>query len=132
MSLTLEPSRVTRKGALRGRESRNQSLNTKLTPTESKAVVSAAETAGMTTGEWVRGLVLTELREDARSISPMVLLGEISALRLILVNTLELLLRGEKMSAEQFKAMLQYVKTNKKKAAEDAAAVYAQEGSELQ
>ena len=51
---------------------------------------------------------------------------ESSGIRLLLVNTLEPLLRGEKMTPEQFKEMLRYVKTNKRKAAADMLASYAE------
>ena len=54
------------------------------------------------------------------------LMGEVQALRLLLINTLEPLLRGEKMTSEQFKEMLRYVKTNKRKAAADMLASYAE------
>jgi hypothetical protein len=53
-------------------------------------------------------------------------MGEIAGLRLLLINTLEPLLRGDKMTADQFKEMLRYVKANKRKAAEDAVASYAE------
>ncbi|MEO8736731.1 MAG: hypothetical protein ABI380_09350, partial [Edaphobacter sp.] len=49
---------------------------------------------------------------------------EVQALRLLLINTLEPLLRGEKMTPDQFKDMLRYVKTNKRKAAADTLASY--------
>jgi hypothetical protein len=52
------------------------------------------------------------------------ILGEIAGLRLLLVNGLEPLLRGEKMTPEQFKDMLRYVKANKRKAAADMLASY--------
>ena len=60
----------------------------------------------------------------------LVLMGEITSLRLLLVNTLEPLLRGDKMTAEQFKEMLRYVKANKRKAAEDTLASYAERSTE--
>ena len=44
--------------------------------------------------------------------------------------TLEPLLRGDKMTAEQFKEMLRYVKVNKRKAAEDTLASYAERSTE--
>ena len=44
----------------------------------------------------------------------------------LLINTLEPFLRGEKMTPEQFKEMLRYVKTNKRKAAADMLASYAE------
>jgi hypothetical protein len=49
---------------------------------------------------------------------------ELQALRLLLINALEPLLRGDKMTSEQFKEMLRYVKTNKRKAAADMLASY--------
>jgi hypothetical protein len=54
-----------KKGAVRGRESRNQSLNTKLSPTEFAAVPVAAATDGCAPGEWVRDLILRELRRGS-------------------------------------------------------------------
>jgi hypothetical protein len=48
----------------------------------------------------------------------------------LLINTLEPLLRGEQKTAEQFKEMLRYVKANKRKAAEDALASYAERSTE--
>ena len=59
-----------KKGAVRGRESRNQSLNTKLTPTEFAEVEVAAAAHGCALGEWVRDVILRELREvGQRSIA---------------------------------------------------------------
>jgi hypothetical protein len=117
-----------RKGALKGRETRNQTLNTKLTATEAAAVEIASRAEGKAVGEWLRDLALRELSND--SASPSVVMCEVQALRLLLINTLEPLSRGEKMTPEQFKAMLQYVKNNKRKAAADVLASYAQGGTE--
>jgi len=58
------------------------------------------------------------------------LMGEVTSLRLLLINTLEPLLRGEQMTTEQFKEMLRYVKANKRKAAEDTLASYAERNTE--
>jgi hypothetical protein len=120
--LNMETTR--RRGAIKGRESRNQTLNTKLTPSEAAAIVAASQADGKAVGEWLRDLALRELRSDGlRSIA---LMGEIAALRLLLINTLEPLLRGDKMTPDQFKEMLRYVKTNKRKAAADMLASYAE------
>jgi hypothetical protein len=56
-----------KKGAVRGQESRNQSLNTKLSPTEFAAVEVAAATDGCALGERVRDLILPELRRGSAS-----------------------------------------------------------------
>jgi hypothetical protein len=122
--LNIETTR--RKGTVKGRESRNQTLNTKLTPTEAAAVEAASEADGKAVGEWLRDLALRELGGDNRQLPSLALMGEITAMRLLLINTLEPLLRGEKMTPEQFKEMLRYVKTNKRKAAADMLASYAE------
>jgi hypothetical protein len=110
---------------VKGRECRNQTLNTKLTPTEAAAVEAAAESSGKTIGEWLRDLALRELG-STRELPYLVLTGEVTAIRLLLINTLEPLLRGEKMTTEQFKDLLRNVKTNKRKAAADMLASYAE------
>jgi hypothetical protein len=126
--LNIETTR--RKGTVKGRESRNQTLNTKLTPTEAAAVEAASEADGKAVGEWLRDLALRELGRDNGQLPSLALMGEITAMRLLLINTLEPLLRGEKMTPEQFKEMLRYVKTNKRKAAADMLASYAEEAIE--
>jgi len=119
-----------RKGAVKGRECRDQTLNTKLTPTEAAAVEAASEAAGKAVGEWLRDLALQELAGCSLQMPTLAVMGEITALRLVLINTLEPLLRGDKMTAEQFQAMLQYVKANKRKAAEDVLASYAERSTD--
>ena len=119
-----------RKGAVKGRECRNHSLNTKLTATEAAAVNAAAESEGKAVGEWLRDLVQRELAEGSRQLQSLAVMGEVAALRLLLINALEPLLRGDKMTAEQFKEMLRYVKANKRKAAEDALVSYAERSTE--
>ena len=115
-----------RKGTVKGRETRNQSLNTKLTPSEAAAVETASLAQGKTVGEWLRDLALRELLSGDTQVPSFAMLTEIAGLRPLLINTLELVLRGDKMTPEQFKEMLRYVKTNKRKAAADMLASYAE------
>jgi hypothetical protein len=56
-----------KKGAVRDRGSRNQSLNTKLSPTEFATVEVVAATDGCALGEWVRDLILRPLRRGSAS-----------------------------------------------------------------
>jgi len=109
---------------VRGREKRSITLNTKLTRAEFAEVERYCEARGFGFGEWLRDLVLREIRSTQGS--SLALMGEITAIRLLLVNALEPLLRSEKMTPEQFKEMLRYVKTNKRKAAADMLASYAE------
>ena len=114
---------------LRGRARRSQSIGTKLTEQEESAILAAAEKAGKAPSEWARDVLVSSARSLDSSQSSA-LFVEVQAVRLLLINTLEPLARGEKMSAEQFKAMLQYVKSNKRKAALDVLASYAESGGE--
>ncbi|HWA95848.1 MAG TPA: hypothetical protein VG844_14700 [Terracidiphilus sp.] len=126
--LSTESRTLARK--LRGRERRNITLNTKLTPAEFAEVEQFCDARKIAFSEWVREVVLREVRGmDGESIS-MPLLVEVQALRLILINSLEPLLRGDTMTPEQFKSMLQHVKANKRKVASDVLASYADGGLE--
>jgi hypothetical protein len=91
-----------KKGAVQGRERRNQSLNSKLSPTEFAAVEVAAATDGWALGEWVRDLILRELRRGSAlsAIDPS--LAEILGVRLLLVNVLRPLAAGQRLMPETF------------------------------
>jgi hypothetical protein len=116
-------------GRLRGRTRRSQSVGTKLTPLEEADVLTAAESSGKAPSEWAREVLLSAARGQQRGENAAAF-TEVQALRLLLINTLEPLLRGEKMTPEQFKEMLRYVKTNKRKAAADMLASYAEGNTE--
>jgi hypothetical protein len=126
----LDMEAIRRKGAVRGRESRNQTMTTKLTAAEAAAVENVSAGEGKTVGEWLRDLALRELRDHGDQDRTLALMGELTGVRLLLINTLEPLLRGEKMTPEQFKEMLRYVKTNKRKAAADMLVSYAEGATE--
>jgi hypothetical protein len=111
------------------RISRHKTASTKLTEAEYAQVEQIAESRGQWLSEWVRDVLLAAIREQ-RSPQAVAAFTELQAIRLLLVNTLEPLLRGEKMTPEQFKEMLRYVKTNKRKAAADMLASYAEGVSE--
>jgi hypothetical protein len=110
---------------LRGRAARSQSVSTKLTPQEEKEVLTASAAQGKAPSEWARDVLLDAARRQQCGDGPAMFI-EIQAIRLLLINTLEPLLRGEKMTPEQFKEMLRYVKANKRKAAADMLASYAE------
>jgi hypothetical protein len=101
-------------------------LNTKLTELEFAEVERFCESHSVAFSEWVREVVLREVRGSEDRPGSVPILGEIAGLRLLLINTLEPLLRGDKMTPEQFKEMLRYVKTNKRRAAADMLASYAE------
>jgi len=110
---------------LKGRETRTQSIATRFTRSEERALLRVAASCGKNLREWARE-VLLDAANGQQHGDGAPLFAEVQALRLLLINTLEPLLRGEKMTPEQFKEMLRYVKTNKRKAAADMLASYAE------
>jgi hypothetical protein len=107
------------------RISRHKTASTKLTEAEYAEIERLAESRGQWLSEWVRDVLLAAVREQ-RTQQATAAFAEVQAIRLLLINALEPLLRGEKMTPEQFKEMLRYVKTNKRKAAADMLASYAE------
>ena len=119
-----------KKGAVRGRESRNQSLNTKLTRTELAAVEAASQADGRAVSEWVREAVLKASRTSSLGVGTDHLMTEIVALQLFLTDVLLPLACGERMSAEQYERLMRNVKTNKQRAAREVIAQYVAENKE--
>lgn len=116
-----------KRGAVRGRESRDQSLNTKLTPKELASVEAAAEADGRALSEWVREVVLMAARSPSVAPGADQLMTEIVGLQLFLTNVLSPLARGERMSHEQYEALMQNVRTHKHRAAREVISQYAAE-----
>ena len=113
---------------LRGREQRSRSVATRFTRAEELLLLRTATANGKNLREWAREVLLSAASDSApKEADP--LFTEIQALRLLLVNTLEPLLRGETMTPEQFREMLRFVKSNKHKAANDALSTYIQKGA---
>ncbi len=106
------------------RISRDRTVSTKLTETEFAQVEQLAANRGKWISEWVRDLLLDVVRDNEPQRQKATF-AELQALRLLLINTLEPLLRDEKMTSDQFKELLRYVKDNKRKAAEEMLASYA-------
>jgi hypothetical protein len=74
-----------------------------LTPTEFGAVEAAAAADGCALGEWVRDVILRELRKASAS-DPS--LAEILGVRLLLVNVLRPLAAGQRLTPEAFDKLL--------------------------
>ncbi len=115
---------------LRGRAARSQSIGTKLTLDEEGEVLATAESLGKAPSEWAREVMLLAARHTMTPEENSALFTEVQAIRLLLINTLEPLLRGEKLTSEQFKALLRYVRNNKRKAADEILASYANGAAE--
>ena len=107
-----DTQRPTKRGSLRGRESRNQTLSTKLTETEYRTVEKASSADGKTTGEWLRDLTLRSLRSGAND-AELIALSEIVGVRLLLVNVLRSLGTGQRMTAEAFDKLVNEIGATK-------------------
>jgi hypothetical protein len=101
--LTNQATVSRRSSRLKGRSQRTQSVGTKLTPQEEADVLSAAEDDGMVPSEWVRDLIMRELRTSSTADA---MLAEVLGVRLLLVNVLRPLASGQKLSAEAFDKLL--------------------------
>jgi hypothetical protein len=108
--LTNQATTDRRASRIKGRSQRTQSIGTKLTRQEESDVLSAAEGAGKVPSEWVRDLIMRELRTSSTADT---FLPEILGVRLLLVNVLRPLVSGQKMSAEAFDKLLDDIGTTK-------------------
>ena len=114
----------------RGRESRTQSIATRFTRGEEKALVEKAEAQGQNLREWARDVLLREAYGSELAVGPDQIMTEIVALQLFLTNALSPVACGERMSAEQYQELMRNVKTNKHRAAREVVAQYAAENEE--
>ena len=105
---------------------RTNTVGGKFTDIEAKTLAKRAAERGQLLGEWAREALLAAGRQQQQDKESSALFVEVVALRLLLINTLEPLVRGDKMTPEQFKEMLRYVKTNKRRAAADMLASHAE------
>jgi hypothetical protein len=111
---------VTRQRTIRGREKRNITLNTKLTETEFAEVVKYCKTRQVAFGEWVRELVLRELKENCVIEIPDPILSEVVGVRLLLVNLLKPHVTGQApFTAVRFESLLEEIKQIKHQVALD-------------
>ncbi|MBW4028047.1 hypothetical protein SAMN05421819_4502 [Bryocella elongata] len=109
----LDTQTAVKRGKIRGRESRNQTLTTKVTATEYRAVEDAAGAEAKTTGEWLRDLALEAVAARTEPGAETVVLPEIVGVRLLLVNALRSVAIGQTMTPEAFDKLLDQIGTAK-------------------
>lgn len=98
---------------LRGRDRRSRNLSTKLTTNEAKAVEEAAARAGKTPSEWARDLLLGSVVIGSHTQMEMHIFTELVGIQMLLMNTLEPMLRGDKIAQEQLTILFRQVQTTK-------------------
>jgi hypothetical protein len=82
---------------------RNKSVGTKVTAAEFDALEKRAHAQKLTLSEWVRAELLDTKKDDGNEV----LLGELLALRAILINLLFSLGKGERLTAEAMKELIE-------------------------
>jgi hypothetical protein len=91
---------------------RNKSVGTKVTEAEFAALEVQAQTRKLTLSEWVRSELLK--RHDGRSeAADEVLLGEVLALRTILINLLFSLGKRESLTPEDLRGLIERADADK-------------------
>jgi hypothetical protein len=98
---------------LRGRMARSQSIGTKLTPDEERQILVAAEADGKAPSEWARDLLLRGAVASNRGEMEMHIFTELVGIQMLVMNALDPLLRGEKMTQEQLAALYRRVQATK-------------------
>ena len=78
-------------------------VTAKLTKEERERVTEFARSQGLARGEWIRDVILREMRSELAS-DPS--LAEILGVRLLLVNVLRPLAAGQKLTPEAFDKLL--------------------------
>ena len=98
---------------LKGRETRTQSIATRFTRSEERALLRVAASSGKNLREWAREVLLRNAEEGRHSEMEMHIFTELVGIQMLLMNTLEPLLRGEKLAQEQLAVLFRQVQTTK-------------------
>jgi hypothetical protein len=98
---------------LRGRDRRSLNLSTKLTGAESKCIEAAAARMSKTPSEWAREVLLRNAAVGSYSEMEMHIFTELVGIQMLLMNTLEPILRGDKIAQEQLTVLFRRVQTTK-------------------
>ena len=112
---------------IQGRASRTQSIATRFTRGEEKALLKRAEASGQNLREWAREVLLREARLASDAVSAEALMTEIVGLQLFLTNVLSPIACGEQMGPDQYQELMRQVKANKHQAVREVIAQYAVE-----
>jgi uncharacterized protein (DUF1778 family) len=106
-------------------------VTAKLTKDERKAVTDFARSQGLARGQWMRDVMLRELREvllrQARPKDDDALFTELIATRMLMVNLLKPLILGKQVSQDWITEAMAAVRREKRKAARDLMQQYTEE-----
>jgi hypothetical protein len=88
-------------------------VGTKVSEPEFAALETRARASGLTLSEWVRDVLLASSPEAGAAAADQVLLGELLALRTILINLLFSVSKGEPVTPEQMQALIERAEKDK-------------------
>ena len=92
---------------------RNRILSARFMDSEYAALENFAWSKGMTLADWVRGVLLHNLEGPGEAQMEMHIFTELVGIQMLLMNTLEPLLRGDKFAPEQLTILFRQVQTTK-------------------
>lgn len=92
---------------------------TKLSRPECDALANYCRVRATNSGDLIRSLILREIYKASAEKAPDPMLTEIVGLRLLLHNVLKPLAAGQKLTSENFDALVLQVRRNKAQAASD-------------
>jgi len=92
---------------------RTKTASTKVTSSEFRELESFAGRQGQSISEWIRQTLLTEARGERGSAMNLHIFTELVGIQMLLMGTLEPLLRGDKMVQDQLTILFRQVQTTK-------------------
>jgi flagella basal body P-ring formation protein FlgA len=98
---------------IKGREPRTQSIATRFTRSEERALQQRAEANGQNLREWARDVLLRVSVNESRAEMEMHIFTELVGIQMLLMDALDPLLRGERMAQEELAAVYRRVQTTK-------------------
>jgi hypothetical protein len=93
--------------------SRNRSAGAKVTDEEYAQLELLAQARGLTLGEWCREVLLARIDRNAPAPVEQTLLAEILGLRMIVLNLLRTIGRGENLTEEKMQQIIQWADDQK-------------------
>ena len=95
---------------------RNKSIGTKVSEEEYAQLEKAAEARGLTLSEWLREVALAELIAHP---AEQVILAEILALRMLYLNTIQMLGEGRELTTMELRKLIESVDREKQRKARE-------------
>jgi hypothetical protein len=83
---------------------RTKSLTAKVTEEEYARLLTLATAAGQSMGEWARTILLAQMNS-----SQEIILAEILALRMLYLNTVQILAHGRELSSDELRKLIERV-----------------------